>query len=72
MYSDLKLNKMDKWNFHPFSNRRIDSSKLKMCFVNNTCDMIDILLYALSNTKIDNLEKVCPILYDYLKNRKYI
>lgn len=71
-YSDLNSNKMDKWNLHTFSNHGVASSKLKMCFINNSCDMINILLYALKNTKIDNIEQVCPILYDYLKNRKYI
>ena len=71
LYSDLESTKMDKWNLHTFSNHGIDSSKLKICYINNSCKMIDILNYALNNTNLD-VEIVCPVLWKYLKKRKLV
>lgn len=71
IYSDLESTKMDKWNLHTFSNHGIKPSKLKICYINQSCKMMDILNYALSNTNL-NIEKVCPVLWEYLKNRKFI
>ncbi len=70
-YSDLETIKMDKWNLHTFSNHGIDSSKLKLCYINESCKMIDILDFALNNTNID-IKEVCPDLWKYLKKRNYI
>lgn len=70
-YSDLNSIKMDKWNLHTYTNHGIGSSKLKICTINNSYNMIDILTYAINNTKI-NIKDVCPVLYEYLKKRKYI
>lgn len=70
-YSDLETIKMDKWNMHTFSNHGVDSSKLKLCYINKSCKMTDILDFAFNNTKL-NIKEVCPDLWKYLKNRKYI
>lgn len=68
MYSDVESTKMDKWNLHTFSNHGVTSSKLKICYINESCKMSNILNYALNNTNLD-IEKVCPVLFGYLKNR---
>lgn len=70
-YSDLNSNKMDKWNLHTFSNHGIESSKIKLCCMNNSSKMLDILNFALKNTKLD-IKDICPELWKYLKSRKYI
>lgn len=70
-YSDLETIKMDKWNMHTFSNHGIDSSKLKLCYINKSCKMTDILDFAFNNTNL-NIKEVCPDLWKFLKNRKYI
>lgn len=70
-YSDLESTKMDKWNLHTFSNHGIDSPKLKICYVEDSYKMSDILNYALKNTSLD-IENICPVLFDYLKSRKII
>ncbi len=70
-YSDLETIKMDKWNLHTFSNHGIDSSKLKLCYINKSCKMTDILDFAFNNANL-NIKEVCPELWKYLKNRKYI
>lgn len=71
MYSDLESIRMDKWNLHTFSNHGIDSSKLKICYIGNSYKMSDILNYALDNTNLD-IKRICPVLWQYLKNRKLI
>ena len=70
-YSDLETIKMDRWNLHTFSNHGIDASKLKVCYINNSCKMIDILCFALDHTKLD-VSDICPDLWKYLQNRRYI
>lgn len=70
-YSDLNSKRMDKWNLHTFSDHGIDSSKIKLCIINNSCHMKDILNYALIHTTLD-VKEVCPILYEYLRKRNYI
>lgn len=70
-YSNLESIKMDKWNLHTFSNHGIDSHKLKICYINDSNKMIDILIFALKNTKM-NIENICPVLWKYLKKRKII
>lgn len=70
-YSDLESIKMDKWNLHTFSNHGIESSKIKLCYINNSSKMLDILIFALKNTKLD-IKDICPDLWKYLKSRKYI
>ena len=71
VYSDLKSIKMDKWNLHTFSNHGIHSSKIKICHVKDSYQMTDILNYAINHTNLD-IQNVCPVLYQYLKNRNYI
>ena len=71
IYTDLETIKMDKWNLHTFSNHGVDSSKLKLCYINKSCKMMDILDFAFNNTKL-NIKEVCPDLWKYLENRKYI
>lgn len=68
IYSDLETIKMDKWNLHTYSNHGVASDKLKLCFINKSFKMRDILNYAIHNTKL-NIEAVCPVLYKYLKSR---
>lgn len=70
-YSDLESTKMDKWNLHTFSNHGIEPSKLRICYVNQSYAMIEILRYAIKNTNLE-IENVCPVLFDYLKSRKLI
>jgi len=64
-YSDMDSNKMDNWNLHTLTNKGISPSKLKLCSVNNSTDIRDILNFILKNTKLD-LKDICPNLYDYL------
>lgn len=68
-YSDMSSNKMDKWNLHTKKDKGIESNKIKLCFINNSCSIRDILNYALDNTNLD-IENVCPVLYDYLDTIK--
>ncbi len=70
-YSDLESIRMDKWNLHTFTDHGVNSDKIKICCVDDSYKMQDILNYALTHTKI-KIEDVCPVLYKYLKNRKYI
>lgn len=62
---------MDKWNLHTFSNHGIESSKIKLCYINNSYKMLNILNFALKNTNLD-IQDICPDLWKYLKKRKYI
>lgn len=68
-YSSLENNIMDKWNLHCLSNHRINNKKIKLCYIEDSCKLKDIFDYAINNTTLD-LETVCPILYEYLKNEK--
>lgn len=68
-YSDMSSNKMDSWNLHTLSGKGINSNKLKICIINNSISIRDILDYILDNTKI-NLKDMCPNLYDYLNSYK--
>lgn len=68
-YSDMNSNKMDNWNLHTLTNRGINPSKLKLCSINNSTNIRDILNYILKNTKLD-LKDTCPNLYDYLNKDK--
>ncbi len=68
-YSDMNSNKMDNWNLHTLSGKVINSNKLKLCVINNSISIRDILDYILENTKI-NLKDMCPNLYDYLNSYK--
>jgi len=68
-YSDMDSNKMDNWNLHTLTNKGISPSKLKLCSVNNSTDIRDILNFILKNTKLD-LKDICPNLYDYLNKDK--
>ncbi len=70
-YSDLDSIKVDRWNLHTFSNHGIAATKIKKCTINNSYNMSDILNYAIYNTKF-NIEDICPVLYRYLKIRKYL
>lgn len=69
-YSDMNSNKMDNWNLHTLTNRGIDPSKLKLCYVNDSTNIRDILNYILKNTRLDLKDK-CPNLYDYLNRAKH-
>jgi len=69
LYSDLESSKMDCWNLHTYAHHGIKTSNIKICMVNDSSRMIDLLNYALDNTRLE-IETICPDLYDYLKNRK--
>lgn len=68
-YSDMNSYKMDNWNMHTLTNKGINPSKLKLCSINNSTNIRDILNYILKNTKLD-LKDMCPNLYDYLNKAK--
>ena len=68
-YSDMNSNKMDNWNLHTLNNKGIEPSKIKLCFINNSYSIKDILNYTLKNTKL-NLKDICPNLYDYLNRNQ--
>lgn len=70
-YSNLDSIKMDKWNLHTFSNHGVDSKKIKLCYINGSYNMLDIIKYALANSKLD-VENICPVLWGYLKTRKIL
>ena len=59
-YSDMNSNKMDNWNLHTLSGKGINSNKLKLCVINNSISIRDILDYILENTKI-NLKDIVKI-----------
>lgn len=68
-YSDLESTKMDKWNLHTFTNHGVSKDKIKLCSINTSSNMIDILNYALKNTTLD-IKEICPKLNDYLKYKE--
>lgn len=68
-YSSLEQNFMDKWNLHCFSNHDINSDKIKLCYILDSCKLNDIFEYAIKNTTID-LKNICLILFEYLNYRK--
>ncbi len=70
-YSDLESITMDKWNLHTFTEHGVGIDKIKICYADNSYKMLDILNYALSHTNLD-IKNVCPVLWKYLKSRKYI
>lgn len=70
-YSDVKNPHMDKWNMHTLFNKGIEKEKIKLCAINDSIKLKDILMYALKNTKLD-IRNMCPVLYKYLENRKMI
>ena len=71
LYSDLESNKMDKWNLHTFSYHGVSAEKLKICYIDNSYHMFDVLMFAIKNTTID-LKNICPVLYNYLVSRNLI
>ena len=63
---------MDKWNMHTFTDHKINSDKIKVCYLKNgSSSLRDIFNYCLENTKID-LNNICPELCAYLKYKGYI
>lgn len=70
-YSDLSSTKMDKWNLHTFTEHGVSLDKIKICCVDSSYKMLDILNYALDHTNLD-IKEICPVLWKYLKSRKYI
>lgn len=64
-YSSLDQNSMDKWNLHCFSNYTINSDKIKLCYIQDSCELKDIFKYVIENTTID-LKNICPVLFGYL------
>lgn len=68
-YSDLESIKMDKWNLHTFTKHGVSPDKIKICCIEKSYKMLDILNYAINTTNL-NIEDICPVLYGYLKNRK--
>lgn len=71
MYSSLEDKRMDKWNMHTFTDHIVDAKKIKMCYLDdNSTSLESIFKYVLKNTTID-IEKVCPVLCDYLTSRKW-
>lgn len=70
-YSDMDSTCMDKWNMHTLSEHGIPKDKIKLCYINDSCKMMDILMFALNHTGL-NLEKICPVLYEYLESRNLL
>ena len=71
-YSNLDTTIMDKWNMHTFTDHKINSDKIKVCYLkNSSSNLRDIFNYCLENTKID-LNNICPELCAYLKYKGYI
>ena len=68
-YSDMNSNKMDNWNLHTLSDKGISPNKLKLCYINDSTSIRDILNFILENTEL-NLKDICPNLYDYLNSYK--
>lgn len=68
-YSSLEQNFMDKWNLHCFSNHAINSDKIKLCYIKDSCRLDDIFKYAIKNTTVD-LKNICPVLFEYLNYKK--
>ncbi len=46
-YSDMNSNKMDNWNLHTLSGKGINSNKLKLCVINNSITIRDVVGYSL-------------------------
>lgn len=71
-YSSVENTNMDRWNMHTFAHHGINYEKIEFCVLENgKYKLRDIFYYCLDNTKID-LKDVCPVIYDYLKERKLI
>lgn len=70
-YSDLESIAMDKWNLHTFTGHGVSADKIKICYADNSYKMLDILNYALKRTNLD-IKNICPVLWKYLKSRKYV
>lgn len=68
-YSDMSSNKMDLWNLHTLSNIGISPNKIKLCHINHSSSMRDILNYALEHTTL-NVKEMCPVLFDYFNYYK--
>jgi len=70
-YSDLESTKMDKWNLHTFTGHGVSPDKIKICYIDGSYKMSDILTYVVKNTTLD-IKNICPELFSYLKSRKMI
>lgn len=68
-YSSLENSNMDKWNLHCLSKHSININKIKLCYINGSCQLRDIFNYTINTTKLD-LKDICPILYDYIASKK--
>ena len=70
-YSDINSGKMDNWNMHTRSNHGINVDKIKICNINHSYKMKDILEFALKYTTVD-IKDTCPVLYRYLESAEHI
>lgn len=70
-YADMNSPKMDSWNMHTLSNHGINIDKIKLCNINHSSKMKDILEFVLKNTTLE-IKDTCPVLYRYLKNTNCI
>ena len=68
-YSDMNSNKMDEWNLHTKSDKVIEPDKIKLCRIEDSYKIEDIIDYAIKHTNLD-LKEICPVLYDYMNNYK--
>ena len=69
-YSNLNSTIMDKWNMHTLDNHLIASNKIKLCYIDNSNKLKDILIYCINNSS-DDIKDKYPVLFKYLKNRKF-
>lgn len=70
-YSDLNTVSMDEWNMHTLSDHGVSKEKIKLCYVNRSSNLKEIILFAINNTNLD-IKTFCPLLYDYLIKRKLL
>ena len=69
-YSNVDDNTMDEWNLHTKSNVGVSNDKILLCYYKDSYKMKDIFVYALNNTSL-KIDKVCPVLFDYIKDRGF-
>lgn len=69
VYSNINSTTIDNWNMHTISKHKISSSKIKLCYLENSYRLKDIFEFIIQNTELD-IENMCEDLNNYLISRK--
>lgn len=66
IYNDVDNNKMEYWNMHTFTDKKIEPEKLTILMYNGE-DQVDKILKMLIEENIDYVKSNCLELYNYYK-----